>query len=229
LLKLAKITGIREEVLRDPSAIRRTSVAQRMSWAARRQTTREEDIAYAIMGLFGVNMPILYGEGQQKAFKRLQFEIIKSSPDQSIFAWRANRESSGLLAESPLDFADSSAFLLWNPATKRKTAILPYSMTNMGLSINLRIQQEPDISEPGLILAALQCWLSVDGVIQRAHIYLRPIQRLSSSRQSIYRRERCNTLRLGIGPAHPTMLRRDIYVLEEEQFDLIDLIDNWYA
>lgn len=59
LLKLAKITGIGEEVLRDPLAIRRTSVAQRMSWAARRQTTREEDIAYALMGMFGVNMPIL--------------------------------------------------------------------------------------------------------------------------------------------------------------------------
>lgn len=51
LLKLARITGIREEVFQDPLAIRRTSVAQRMSWAAQRQTTREEDIAYAMMGL----------------------------------------------------------------------------------------------------------------------------------------------------------------------------------
>ncbi len=40
----------------------RTSIAQKMSWAARRKTTRIEDQAYSLMGLFQVNMPLLYGE-----------------------------------------------------------------------------------------------------------------------------------------------------------------------
>jgi hypothetical protein len=227
LLKLAKITGIREEVLQDPLAIRRTSVAQRMFWAAQRQTTREEDIAYALMGLFGVHMPILYGEGQKNAFKRLQLEIIKSSPDQSIFAWRANRESSGLLAESPLDFADSGAIHPGNPLPTSSTAVSSYSMTNMGLSINLPIRHGLDMPEAGLVLAALRCWIPVDGTFRRIQVYLRHIHRISptESGQRIYRRERCNTLELTSlsddkGP------RQNIYVLEEEQFDHVELIDT---
>ena len=62
------------------------SIAERMSWAAFRKTTRIEDIAYSLMGIFDVNMPLLYGEGD-KAFIRLQEEIIKKSADDSIFAW----------------------------------------------------------------------------------------------------------------------------------------------
>ncbi|KAL2681119.1 hypothetical protein Neosp_008723 [[Neocosmospora] mangrovei] len=62
------------------------SVAERMSWASRRETTRVEDKAYCLMGIFDVNMPLLYGEGD-KAFFRLQQEIMKTSDDQSILAW----------------------------------------------------------------------------------------------------------------------------------------------
>ncbi|RSL74031.1 hypothetical protein CEP51_011692 [Fusarium floridanum] len=61
------------------------SVATRMSWASTRVTTRVEDQAYALLGLFNVNMPLLYGEGT-KAFRRLQEEIIRNSNDQSILA-----------------------------------------------------------------------------------------------------------------------------------------------
>ena len=62
------------------------SVAARMSWAARRRTTRVEDEAYCLCGLFGINMPALYGEGGN-AFYRLQEEIMRISPDTSLFAW----------------------------------------------------------------------------------------------------------------------------------------------
>ena len=62
------------------------SVAKRMYWASKRKTTRKEDEAYCLMGLFDVNMPLLYGEGT-KAFIRLQQEIAKVSEDQSILAW----------------------------------------------------------------------------------------------------------------------------------------------
>ena len=66
--------------------------------------TRMEDRAYSLMGLFGVNMPPLYGEGE-KAFFRLQLEILRISDDESIFAWRdAENLGGSLLARSPTAF-----------------------------------------------------------------------------------------------------------------------------
>lgn len=53
------------------------SVEERISWAAKRQTKREEDAAYALLGIFDVHMSLIYGEGQQKAFGRLRNEIEK--------------------------------------------------------------------------------------------------------------------------------------------------------
>ncbi|KAF2673052.1 HET-domain-containing protein, partial [Microthyrium microscopicum] len=84
---IAHITKIHEEALRGGAvACREFSIAQKMSWASGRQSTRDEDNAYSLLGLFDVQMPLLYGEGT-KAFIRLQEEIMKSSDDQSIFAW----------------------------------------------------------------------------------------------------------------------------------------------
>ena len=57
-----------------------------MAWASRRVTTRVEDEAYCLIGIFGVNMTPKYGE-RTGAFVRLQRAIIKQNPDQSIFAW----------------------------------------------------------------------------------------------------------------------------------------------
>ncbi|KAK0655719.1 hypothetical protein B0T16DRAFT_424448 [Cercophora newfieldiana] len=65
--------------------LRSIAVAQKMSWAAFRETTRVEDMAYSLLGIFDVNMPMLYGEGE-KAFRRLQEEIIRSTSDLSILA-----------------------------------------------------------------------------------------------------------------------------------------------
>ena len=84
---ISEITGIKRPVLRKEEWIGSCSVACRMSWAARRKTTRIEDEAYSLLGLFGINMPLLYGEGSM-AFIRLQKEIIQASPDQSILAWQ---------------------------------------------------------------------------------------------------------------------------------------------
>lgn len=118
--KLSSITGIEAEVLSDPTLVYQTSVAQRMSWAARRQTERQEDIAYCLMGLFDVDMPLIYGEGM-KAFIRLQEEILKVSEDHSLFAWFVKDTDSnteqlletavtdgGVLALHPAFFMNSS-------------------------------------------------------------------------------------------------------------------------
>ncbi|KAI0766092.1 heterokaryon incompatibility protein-domain-containing protein [Trametes elegans] len=83
---LAEVTGIDVQVLLRTRPLHAVSVARRMSWAAHRATTRPEDEAYCLMGIFGVRMAVIYGEGRQ-AFVRLQEEIMKRIPDQSLFAW----------------------------------------------------------------------------------------------------------------------------------------------
>ncbi|KAK0708873.1 hypothetical protein B0T21DRAFT_387584 [Apiosordaria backusii] len=55
-----------------------------MAWLSKRKTTRIEDMAYCMLGIFNVSMPMLYGEGRI----RLQEEIIRIVNDQSIFCWR---------------------------------------------------------------------------------------------------------------------------------------------
>ena len=110
------ITGVPEHILADGLEEKRPCVAQIMSWAANRTTTRVEDRAYSLMGLLDVNMPMLYGEGK-KAFHRLQLEIIRSSNDQSIFAWGCYTGNVGIgsiLADDPSDFEDCSSMVLLN-------------------------------------------------------------------------------------------------------------------
>jgi hypothetical protein len=53
------------------------SIEERMSWVKNRTTTRKEDKAYSLFGILDVCMPILYGEGEDRVFKRLREEISK--------------------------------------------------------------------------------------------------------------------------------------------------------
>ncbi|KAI1203314.1 heterokaryon incompatibility protein-domain-containing protein [Nemania serpens] len=102
---ISRITGIPSNFLLGDS-LGYASVAQRMSWAANRKTTRIEDMAYCLLGIFDIYMPMLYGEGE-KAFIRLQEEIMKSIGDHSLFAWRSTEYHGGILASSPAAFANS--------------------------------------------------------------------------------------------------------------------------
>jgi hypothetical protein len=115
------------------------SVATKMSWASRRRCTRPEDLAYSLMGLFDVNMPLLYGEGGKSAFRRLQLEILRTSGDESIFAWHptSGSGSGSILASSPSSFSHSSNITLFEPFTPRP----PYAMTNKGLEIHTVLLQ----------------------------------------------------------------------------------------
>ena len=80
------ITEISVHALTHRRSLSEFSIGQRFSWAARRETTRVEDRAYSLLGIFDINMPTLYGEGQ-RAFQRIQEEILRRIPDQSIFTW----------------------------------------------------------------------------------------------------------------------------------------------
>lgn len=102
LSHLSSTMGIDQPVLRDPTCIEDYSVARRMSWASGMSFARNEDLAYALLGLFDVSMPITYGEGR-KAFRRLQEEILKNTDDFSLLAWETldAQDYNGLLAQSP--------------------------------------------------------------------------------------------------------------------------------
>jgi hypothetical protein len=146
--QITKITGIDSEILLDQRLLKKRSVAQRMSWASRRETTRPEDTAYCLLGIFGVNMPLLYGEGEN-AFIRLQEEIVKFADDQSLFAWSiTSSEGRGIFAESPKNYQDSSSII----SIRRKTESAPYVMTNRGLQIEL-----PLIETPSHVLGLFDC------------------------------------------------------------------------
>ncbi|RDA93495.1 hypothetical protein CP533_4011 [Ophiocordyceps camponoti-saundersi (nom. inval.)] len=126
------ITGIPRPFLLGSLDLNQASVAQRMSWAANRSTKRREDIAYCLLGIFQVtNMRMTYGEGN-KAFRRLQEEIIKKTMDDSILAWGFNREGSspangesadvlsgGIFATSPADFVNCGSIISRQPDTIR--------------------------------------------------------------------------------------------------------------
>ncbi|CZR52554.1 related to WD40-repeat protein (notchless protein) [Phialocephala subalpina] len=71
---ICEVTGIPASALRR-SPLSDFSVAERLSWAASRETFRQEDKAYSLLGIFDVNMPLIYGEGYDKALKRLRKEI----------------------------------------------------------------------------------------------------------------------------------------------------------
>jgi hypothetical protein len=164
--EIATITGIDPNVLigEDTSVF---NVATKMSWAARRTTTRVEDEAYCLMGLFQVNMPLLYGEGR-RAFRRLQEEIIRAREDYTIFVWQSGDSPyeknmakwylESLLADSPANFGPLK-IKLQDEATGREVEYIsehsvlserpflsvtpdsvdsiPFSFTSRGLNLTL--------------------------------------------------------------------------------------------
>lgn len=150
---ISDITGVDSQVLLTNYS-GEISVAQRMAWASKRETARVEDEAYCLMGLFGVNMPMLYGEGNN-AFIRLQLEIINLSDDQSIFAWSGYNQQGGrgLLASSPKEFVNCSNVRRYGDDSQTSA----FSMTNKGLHIELPLIPCGNPSEKNLFQAVLAC------------------------------------------------------------------------
>lgn len=144
---LSKITSIESSILRGRKRLAQLSVANRMRWASYRQTTRSEDIAYSLLGIFDVNLPLLYGEGK-RAFMRLQEEIIKRTSDQSIFSWTSyepaaddGRSLYGLFAESPIQFKDAVGIQNFPPSPT--TQSVPICRTSHGLCVQIYLR--PDL------------------------------------------------------------------------------------
>lgn len=206
--------------------------AERISWAVKRRTTRGEDRAYSLMGLFNIHMPVLYGEGETRAFRRLQEEIIRTSFDQSIFVWRGDYQGSGLLARSPSDFANIPRLFLWAPVI-----VAPFTMTNVGLSLRINVsdiieedkQWLPVDVESDWKLAVLGCDLWEEPVWAMMVLLLQPVAGASfyvnGKHCNAYRRVKCE-LWLQVEKSYlpnrsgPECFQ-DVLVLEDEHFELL--------
>jgi hypothetical protein len=155
---ISRITKIDCSILMCSQDVFKASIAQRMSWASKRETTRPEDRAYCLLGIFKVNMPLLYGEGEN-AFMRLQLELLNVPNDHTIFAWSMARDKEarelapqtnglytgafgsnlgsdagglGLLAPSVVEFSDCGDIV-----QSQENSSSSHYMTNIGLCITL--------------------------------------------------------------------------------------------
>ena len=188
--EVSMATRIPENVLQGDWSGEPPCVAQIMSWASSRDASRTEDMAYSLLGIFNINMPVLYGEGH-RAFIRLQIEIMKSTDDQSIFAWDASHlkrftHEAGFLAHSPALFANAAsmiqitglhsarhqAALFANAAsiiqiTGQHSARHQAAMTNRGLEVKLPVAYLQDSAGRSNPVAILSC--------RREHDYRGPL------------------------------------------------------
>ena len=170
---LSDCTDIDREVLQNSVNLSRIPVARRMSWASLRETTRIEDTAYCLMGIFNIHMPMIYGEGA-KAFMRLQEEIAKQSCDLSLFAWTAElpqsdesdmlsentrEEYRGLFARSPREFYNCGTiipgqmgglmerdFTITNKGVRMETTLVRSVIAGGDGILNLSVRQRPQAS-----------------------------------------------------------------------------------
>jgi hypothetical protein len=165
---LSMITGIPTTILDHSVELNDIPIAQRFSWASTRQTTREEDMAYSLLGIFDINMAMLYGEGP-KAFIRLQEQIVSQSADMSIFLWtdlQTSRLFTGLLAPSPACFIEMRHVTAEPSFTQRE-----FHLTNRGIRMKLGIAWE---AETGLVILPVKHLLGTDAELS-AGVYLRNV------------------------------------------------------
>ncbi|KAM7217519.1 Heterokaryon incompatibility protein (HET) domain containing protein [Rhypophila decipiens] len=164
---LTRITKIPVGVLGNPDKVTSCTVAQRMSWASERETTRVEDMAYSLIGIFGINMPMLYGEGP-RAFIRLQEEISKETNDLTLFCWTLEDDPSvrehGIFALSPSYFRSAHNLVSLSWAIPRE-----FSLVNGGIRITTQLRKPSDWGGFSLVgehfLLSLDCGYDEDGIV----------------------------------------------------------------
>jgi hypothetical protein len=155
--KIALITRIPRSVL-SKRYLHNHTIAEKMSWASRRSTTRIEDSAYCLMGIFDIHMPLIYGEGQ-KAFARLQTAILSQSEDYSFLIWTPSDQSyiwgsenarHSVMASSAAHFS-SAGPSVDKTERPRYEHILPFSKFHPSLSNKIpRSRQPPQLTGRGL-------------------------------------------------------------------------------
>ncbi|KAM0806732.1 putative Heterokaryon incompatibility domain-containing protein [Seiridium cardinale] len=153
---LAKVTSI------DPASARRCLGPQKGRLA------REEDMAYCLMGLFDINMPLLYGEGR-KAFRRLQEEILRKTNDQSILVFERfpyQNFDNPLLALSPRSFVNT------HNVYRNIKGARQIQLTDIGLAVDLLLCPMTSLPQEEVTskhyLGILDCFLDNMGLARPA-------------------------------------------------------------
>ncbi|RYO96410.1 hypothetical protein DL765_011600 [Monosporascus sp. GIB2] len=220
------ITGVPREFLVGWAELYEASVAQRMSWAAQRETTREEDIAYCLLGIFDVTMPMIYGEGD-KAFGRLQEEIMKKTRDDSILAWGLNPAQStptkstdvlsgGALAAAPSDFASCGRIVLRKrDATSANTIDISGGRLRVHLSLHT--------TSAGEIYGLLNCGPEYDKEVVAGI----PLDKATSGVSDEYLRSQKRRLVL-LPKATSSVLAKTIYIRIEGQTRMHEAMNRRY-
>ncbi|KAG2358465.1 heterokaryon incompatibility protein-domain-containing protein [Suillus spraguei] len=182
---LSSITRVHADVLARVNAGSDKVMTTRASFSVATKMS-PEDRAYSLMGIFKVHMPVIYGEGEKKAFFRLQLEIMRTSHDQSIFAW-SNPAAGGRkvgtwpFATYPDYFAKSGNIEdvpsdQWIRCYQKFVGpdIVPrfdFAATNDGLDISLPLRSL--MHEPDEFIALLSCRHRVNGEYHMVGIRLR--------------------------------------------------------
>ncbi|KAH7240517.1 heterokaryon incompatibility protein-domain-containing protein [Fusarium solani] len=155
---ITEVTGIPGTAFDEGVSLRRFSIAQKMSWASQRKTSRKEDEAYCLLGIFNINMPLIYGEGVN-AFRRLLSEILKKHEDYSFLLWTTAaaylHDSFPPVALKP-EFFQRHGLSTWNGETCAYQEIKfarglpdlasrnPPQLTSRGLQVEMLVHPNPD-------------------------------------------------------------------------------------
>ena len=155
---IANTTNIPVDCLMDRQNVNTMSVAAKMRWAANRRTSRVEDEAYCLLGLFNVNLPLLYGEAH-RAFRRLQEAIIDQSADETIFA---HTHWATPLAAHAADFMVPSRVSSRMSRDFFGTALgsAPFSVTNKGITMHAAFVDKKKESDVSVIALRSTCEMS---------------------------------------------------------------------
>ena len=189
--ELTHRTRVAEVILLGFISVKSASISRRMSWMAGRKTSVPEDTAYCLLGIFGVNMPLIYGEGKERAFLRLQEEIMRYSEDDSLFVWKTEEQhpagstvsnrsclnkiyNTGLLASSPDCFRSTGNY---SPHYGTDDDNRPYQMTSRGIAIHLRVLDWSSYVEfPEIFVGILNCSNDVSNYGERVGVYLEKVE-----------------------------------------------------
>ncbi|KAF7194412.1 Vegetative incompatibility protein HET-E-1 [Pseudocercospora fuligena] len=168
--ELSRITGIEVQLLKNRDNSHHYCMAQRFAWASRRLTTRIEDQAYCLLGLLGINMPLLYGEGQ-KAFHRLQQEVLANADrDFSVLTWDPYHPQQTSMALAPDVYCFRNAAMTEvRPGPPQSWSA---SWSANGLRAHLPILQTAD---------GKLCYIELQNNIRGRFLQIRKVQRPNAS------------------------------------------------
>jgi hypothetical protein len=171
-MRIENFTGIGIPYLTGSDSFVSASIATRMGWASGRKTTRTEDRAYSLLGIFDINMPIIYGEGE-RSFFRLQAEILKVSDDHSLFIWDGGVDCNPqkMLARTPDSFRrkdidkESTLFSEMWGRVPTAPANQDFVLTNLGVRAYLPISRlmDFDVTSIGKCPFTHKCTFKIEG------------------------------------------------------------------